>query len=127
MTYDKNHALLETRIPGLPPSKSGKVRDVFDLGDTLLMVVTDRISAFDVILPCGVPDKGKVLNQLSLFWLDFLGMKNHLVTADVDQYPAALQGVNTTFLQALLYSLPVVAMSLVVVAYLTLHSLFFDP
>ena len=56
MTYDKNHALLETRIPGLPPPKSGKVRDVFDLGDTLLMVVTDRISAFDVILPCGVPD-----------------------------------------------------------------------
>ena len=93
MTYDKNHALLETRIPGLPAPKSGKVRDVFDLGDTLLMVVTDRISAFDVILPCGVPDKGNVLNQLSLFWLDFLGMKNHLVTADVDQYPAALQGV----------------------------------
>ena len=93
MKYDKNHALLETRIPGLPPPKSGKVRDVFDLGDTLLMVVTDRISAFDVILPCGVPDKGKVLNQLSLFWLDFLGVKNHLVTADVDAYPAALQGV----------------------------------
>ena len=93
MKYDKNHALLETAIPGLPPPKSGKVRDVFDLGDTLLMVVTDRISAFDVILPCGVPDKGKVLNQLSLFWLDFLGMKNHLVTADVDQYPAALQCV----------------------------------
>ena len=93
MTYDKNHALLETRIPGLPAPKSGKVRDVFDLGDTLLMVVTDRISAFDVILPCGVPDKGKVLNQLSLFWLDFLGVKNHLVTADVDAYPAALQAV----------------------------------
>ena len=51
MKYDKNHALLETAIPGLPPPKSGKVRDVFDLGDTLLMVVTDRISAFDVILP----------------------------------------------------------------------------
>ena len=70
MKYDKNHALLECSIPGLP-QKSGKVRDVFDLGDSLLMVVTDRISAFDVILPCGVPDKGKVLNQLSLFWLDF--------------------------------------------------------
>ena len=93
MKYDKNHALLETSIPGLPPPKSGKVRDVFDLGDTLLMVVTDRISAFDVILPCGVPDKGKVLNQLSLFWMEFLGMKNHLVTADVDRYPEALQGV----------------------------------
>ena len=91
MTYDKNHALLETRIPGLPAPKSGKVRDVFDLGDRLLMVVSDRISAFDVILPTGVPDKGKVLNQLSLFWLDFLGVKNHLITADVDEYPAELQ------------------------------------
>ncbi len=90
MKYDKNHALLECTIPGVP-SKSGKVRDVFDLGDKLLMVVTDRISAFDVILPCGVPDKGKVLNQLSLFWLEFLGMKNHLITADVDEYPEVLK------------------------------------
>ena len=90
MKYDKNHALLECSIPGLK-SKSGKVRDVYDLGDSLLMVVTDRISAFDVILPCGVPDKGKVLNSLSLFWMDFLGMKNHLITADVDRYPAELQ------------------------------------
>ncbi len=90
MKYDKNHALLECAIPGLP-QKSGKVRDVFDLGDSLLMVVTDRISAFDVILPCGVPDKGKVLNQISLFWMEFLGVKNHLITADVDEYPAVLQ------------------------------------
>ena len=90
MKYDKNHALLECAIPGIP-QKSGKVRDVFDLGDKLLMVVTDRISAFDVILPCGVPDKGKVLNQLSLFWLDFFGVKNHLITANVDEYPVELQ------------------------------------
>ena len=90
MKYDKNHALLECNIPGLP-QKSGKVRDVFDLGDSLLMVVTDRISAFDVILPCGVPDKGKVLNQLSLFWMEFFGMKNHLITADVEKYPEVLQ------------------------------------
>ena len=90
MKYDKNNALLECEIPGLE-RKSGKVRDVFDLGDTLLMVVTDRISAFDVILPTGVPDKGKVLNQLSLFWLGFLGVKNHLVTADVAEYPEALK------------------------------------
>ena len=90
MKYDKNHALLECSIPGLP-QKSGKVRDVFDMGDRLLMVVTDRISAFDVILPCGVPDKGKVLNQISLFWMEFLGMKNHLITADVEEYPAELQ------------------------------------
>ena len=90
MTYDKNHALLACAIPGLP-QKSGKVRDVFDLGDSLLMVVTDRISAFDVILPSGVPDKGRVLNQLSLFWMEFFGMKNHLITADVGEYPAVLQ------------------------------------
>ena len=90
MKYDKNHALLECAIPGLP-QKSGKVRDVFDLGDSLLMVVTDRISAFDVILPCGVPDKGKVLNLLSLFWMEFLGMKNHLITADVNEYPEVLK------------------------------------
>ena len=69
----------------------GQAVHVNDLGDKLLMVVTDRISAFDVILPCGVPDKGKVLNSLSLFWMDFLGMKNHLITADVDQYPVELQ------------------------------------
>ncbi len=90
MKYDKNNALLECNMEGLPV-KRGKVRDVFDLGDKLLMVVTDRISAFDVILPCGVPDKGKVLNQLSLFWLDFLGMKNHLVTADINEYPEILK------------------------------------
>ena len=90
MKYDKNHALIECSIPGVP-QKSGKVRDIFDLGDKLLMVVTDRISAFDVILPSGVPDKGKVLNQLSLFWMEFFGMKNHLVTADVDEYPEVLR------------------------------------
>ena len=90
MKYDDNHALIECSIPGVP-QKSGKVRDIFDLGDSLLMVVTDRISAFDVILPCGVPDKGKVLNQFSLFWMDFLGVENHLLTANVDEYPAVLK------------------------------------
>ena len=90
MKYDNNNALLECEIPGLT-RRSGKVRDVFDLGDRLLMVVTDRISAFDVILPNGVPDKGRVLNQLSLFWLGLLGVRNHLVTADVAEYPEALR------------------------------------
>ena len=90
MKYDKNQALLECQIPELP-RKSGKVRDVFDLGDSLLMVVTDRISAFDVILPSGVPGKGKVLNLLSLFWLEFFGVNNHLITADVEKYPAVLR------------------------------------
>ena len=90
MKYDPNGALLQTSIPGLPCS-SGKVRDVFDLGDKLLMVVTDRISAFDVILPSGIPSKGQILNQISLFWMDFLGLENHLVTANVDEYPSPLQ------------------------------------
>ena len=90
MKYDRNHALLECEIPGVP-RRSGKVRDVFDLGDRLLMVVTDRISAFDVIMPNGVPDKGRVLNQLSLFWFGLLGVRNHLVTADVAEYPDVLR------------------------------------
>jgi len=90
MKYDNNGALLECDIPGVP-KKEGKVRDIFDLGDRLLLVVTDRISAFDVILPNGVPCKGKVLNQLSLFWLEFFGVANHLVTADVAEYPEALR------------------------------------
>ena len=90
MKYDKNGALLECDIPGVP-KKEGKVRDVFAIGDKILMVVTDRISAFDVILPNGVPDKGKVLNQLSLFWLELFGVRNHLVTADVAEYPEALR------------------------------------
>ena len=90
MKYDKNYALLVCDIPGVP-KKQGKVRDVFDLGDSLLMVVTDRISAFDVILPSGVPGKGMVLNRLSLFWLNFFGVKNHLITADVSKYPDVLR------------------------------------
>ena len=91
MKYGANGALLECEIPGLA-AKRGKVRDVFDLGDSLLMVVTDRISAFDVMLPTGIPDKGKVLNGLSLFWMEFLGVPNHLLSADPAEYPAALRG-----------------------------------
>jgi phosphoribosylaminoimidazole-succinocarboxamide synthase len=94
MKYDKNHALVESDIPGLPPPRRGKVRDLYDLGDRLLLVATDRISAFDVILPNGIPDKGRILNSLSVFWFGLLNwMPNHLITADVDEYPAALQGV----------------------------------
>ena len=90
MKYDKNHALMECEIPELP-KKSGKVRDVFDMGDKLLMVVTDRISAYDVMLPTGIPSKGKVLNMLSCFWMDYFKMNNHLITADVEKYPEVLQ------------------------------------
>ena len=62
--------LLETRLSGLAPHRQGKVRDIFDLGDSLLMVATDRISAFDYVLGSGIPDKGKVLTQLSAFWFE---------------------------------------------------------
>ena len=72
MKYDSNGALLETELPGLPAPHRGKVRDVYDLGDTLLFVATDRISAFDCVMPNGIPDKGKVLTAMSLFWFDYL-------------------------------------------------------
>jgi len=79
----------ETDFKNLKLINRGKVRDLYDLGDKILLVTTDRMSAFDVILPDPVPDKGKVLNQISLFWFDFLKdiVPNHLITADVDQYP----------------------------------------
>ena len=88
MLYDANHALLQTEIPGLPLLNRGKVRDVYDLGDALLFVATDRISAFDVVMPCGVPRKGEVLTQISLFWSDLMrDVPNHLITADVSSRP----------------------------------------
>jgi len=75
--------ILQTAIPGLPVRR-GKVRDVYDLGDRLLLVSTDRISAFDWVLPSGIPDKGRVLTQLSAFWFALLDEPNHLVTTDVN-------------------------------------------
>jgi phosphoribosylaminoimidazole-succinocarboxamide synthase len=82
-------AIPETPFKDLPLKRQGKVRDIFDFGDTLLLVTTDRLSAFDVVLPDPIPDKGKVLNQISVFWFekmaDILG--NHLVTTDVAAYP----------------------------------------
>ena len=92
MLYDKQHALLETSIPELGKPMRGKVRDVYDLGETLLFIATDRISAYDCIMPNGIPDKGRVLTQITLNWFKVLtGMPNHLVTADVSKYPAVLQ------------------------------------
>jgi phosphoribosylaminoimidazole-succinocarboxamide synthase len=79
-------------LPGIRKLRSGKVREVFDLGDTLLFVVTDRISAFDVILPDPIPRKGAVLNQLSAFWFQrFKEIDNHFVTANFDEFPKNLQ------------------------------------
>jgi phosphoribosylaminoimidazole-succinocarboxamide synthase len=74
--------LLRSDVPGVP-CRRGKVRDVYDLGDRLVLVATDRISAFDWVLPTGIPDKGRVLTALTLFWLDFLGVPNHLLSTDV--------------------------------------------
>ena len=84
------HSSIE--LPGIKKLRSGKVREVFDLGDTLLFVVTDRISAFDVILPDPIPNKGAVLNQISAFWFKrFNDIANHLVTADFEEFPKELQ------------------------------------
>jgi phosphoribosylaminoimidazole-succinocarboxamide synthase len=76
--------VIETNLTGLPVRR-GKVRDVYDLGDRLLLVSTDRISAFDWVLPTGIPDKGRVLNQIAAFWFELLGEPNHLIAADVEQ------------------------------------------
>jgi phosphoribosylaminoimidazole-succinocarboxamide synthase len=81
----------ETEFPDLTLLQRGKVRDIYDLGDRLLLVATDRLSAFDVVLPDPIPDKGRVLTQISLFWFDQMApiIANHVVTADVARYPEA--------------------------------------
>jgi phosphoribosylaminoimidazole-succinocarboxamide synthase len=84
--------VLETNLEGLTLQRRGKVRDVYDLGDTLLIVATDRISAFDYVLGSGIPDKGKVLTQLSAFWFDRIAAEkivpHHLISVDVADFPA---------------------------------------
>ena len=87
-----NDTLVSLNLPGIPKLRSGKVREVFDLGETLLFVATDRLSAFDVILPDPIPDKGAVLNQISAFWFEkFHSPLNHFITADFAKFPAELQ------------------------------------
>jgi len=90
---DASKPLLQTDLPGLKLWRRGKVRDVYDLGDRLLIVATDRLSAFDVVLPTGIPGKGVVLTQLSLFWFRLLRdvIENHVITAEVAEYDASLQ------------------------------------
>src|SRR5437763_10773102 len=78
-------------LPGIAKLRSGKVREVFDLGDTLLFVATDRLSAFDVVLPDPIPQKGAVLNQISAFWFHrFTFVKNHMITDDIEKFPTQL-------------------------------------
>ena len=88
------NALMNTTDHGFAPSISGKVRDIFDLGDKLLIVTTDRVSAYDVILPDPIPGKGIVLTQMTLGWYTFFGseLKTHFITADHNEYPRAVQG-----------------------------------
>jgi phosphoribosylaminoimidazole-succinocarboxamide synthase len=90
--------VISTDIPGLQKFVTGKVRDVYDLGDALLLVATDRISAFDVVLPTGIPDKGRVLTQMSVFWFemtrDFL--PNHLIATDMDTIGQRLRDAGAT-------------------------------
>ena len=90
-TNDK--VLLETNLPGVKLFSRGKVRDVYELGDTLLVVATDRLSAFDVVMREGIPDKGRVLTQLSCFWFNLIQgqVPHHFITARVADYPRELQ------------------------------------
>jgi phosphoribosylaminoimidazole-succinocarboxamide synthase len=85
--------ILKTDMPGITFIRSGKVRDIYDLGDSLLMIASDRISAFDVVLPNGIPGKGKLLTQISIYWFRQMEdiIKNHLIATDVDNYPSPCQ------------------------------------
>ena len=93
-----SQALLQTSIPGLPQFIQGKVRDVYDLGDALLIVATDRLSAFDVILPTGIPGKGRVLTALSQFWFEKTAhlVPNHFLSSDMDTIGACLHDAGVT-------------------------------
>ena len=86
-----NGVVLKTDFTGLTLINRGKVRDLYDLGDSLLIVSTDRLSAFDVVLPNGIPRKGEVLNKMAFFWFSQVEdiMPNHIITADVNRFPAA--------------------------------------
>ena len=88
-----SNVLLESRLEGVSVKSRGKVRDIYDVDNYLLLVTSDRVSAFDVVLPSGIPDKGKVLNQLSLYWFKKSEslVQNHVITSDVARYPEILQ------------------------------------
>lgn len=87
-----NEALRQTELPGLPPPKRGKVRDIYDLGDTLLIVACDRISAYDHVLEPGIPGKGKILNQLTNYWFEQMEdlIPHHLLATETADFPATL-------------------------------------
>ena len=88
-----SEVLLDIDLPGINVFKKGKVRNVFDLGDSLLLVASDRISAFDRVMPNGIPDKGAILTQISVFWFNFTRniVKNHIIETEVEKFPARLK------------------------------------
>jgi len=88
-----NRVVMQTDLPGVKLLKRGKVRDIYDLGDQLLIVASDRISAFDVVMPNGIPDKGKILTQLSRFWFEQTAdiILNHFISTDMEDFPANIQ------------------------------------
>jgi len=88
-----NKAVCETSLPNRKPLARGKVRDIYDLGDALIIVATDRLSAFDWVNPVGIPDKGKILTAMSLFWFEQTAslVNNHLISADIKDFPADFQ------------------------------------
>src|SRR5580704_3491012 len=93
MANFQNETVLQLEMPGIKKLKSGKVREVFDLGNSLLFVASDRISAFDVIMPNGIPRKGEVLTQISYFWFEKFAslVPNHLLSGANDPLPKQLQ------------------------------------
>jgi len=103
--------LLETNLAGLKLRGRGKVRDIYEENDRLLIVATDRISAFDYILATGIPDKGRVLTQMTLFWLDFLRdvVPNHLLSTDVSALPPELEGRSMWVKKARMFDVECVA------------------
>jgi phosphoribosylaminoimidazole-succinocarboxamide synthase len=99
--FQRNPIVMTTEFPELPPPRRGKVRDIYDLGNSLLIVATDRISAFDVVLPNGIPNKGKVLTQISRFWFNKTRdiITNHLISTEVGDYPEILRNYRDILLE----------------------------
>lgn len=113
-------AMVETNLTDIPCCR-GKVRDVYDLGDRLLIVATDRISAYDWILPNGIPDKGRVLTLLSKFWFELLGVRNHIITTDVEamDLPSYINKVDLAGRSMLVHKAEVVPIECVARGYLS--------
>jgi phosphoribosylaminoimidazole-succinocarboxamide synthase len=91
------HPVFTTDLPGLTLRSRGKVRDIYDLGNSLLIVATDRVSAFDVVMPTPIPDKGKILNQVSVFWFEYFAdlVDHHIISTRVEDFPEACQPYST--------------------------------